>query len=238
MESFSQFNEDVLVWQYFGQRKSGFFIEVGANAPFTFSQTWLLEKNGWKGILAEPLPWRCDELRRNRPGSRVFQVAVGAPDRRGTITLNIPEDDMFAALKPSKKGPVPVRSETVTLTTLDDILAESGNPGVDYVSIDVEGMEIDVLRGFDLARHKPALLLVEDHLKSRNVYCYLKERGYQLVKRTGCNHWFVPDGAKFGLSTFWERLYLLKKVNLNVPFNANRRRLVNFLKSLGGAEPS
>ena len=185
MNSFSQFGEDVLVWEHFGRKRDGFFIEVGANAPFTYSQTWLLEQQGWTGVLVEPLAGRGEELRRNRPGSRVFQVAVGAPENRGTITLQVPEDDMFASLKPSAKGPAAQRTESVRLATLDDLIAEAGVRRLDYLSIDVEGMELEVLRGFDLARHRPALILVEDHLKSLAVYRHLSGRSYRLVKRTG-----------------------------------------------------
>jgi hypothetical protein len=50
--------EKVQVWEFFGFRTDGFYIEVGANDPKTLSQTWLLEKVGWRGILIEPLP-RC-----------------------------------------------------------------------------------------------------------------------------------------------------------------------------------
>lgn len=233
MNSFSQFGEDVLVWEHFGRKRDGFFVEVGANAPFIYSQTWLLEQQGWTGLLVEPLASRSEELRQHRPGSRVFQAAAGAPESRGTITLQVPEDDMFASLKPSAKGPAALRTESVRLATLDDLIAEAGTRRLDYLSIDVEGMEIEVLRGFDLARHRPALILVEDHLKSLVVYRHLSGRGYRLVKRTGCNNWFVPDGSPFKLAGPVERLVLWKRMHLNTPFNINRRRLVGALKSIG-----
>lgn len=46
--------EKQLVWEFFGRKRDGFFVEVGANGPFAGSQTWLLEQNGWRGVLVEP----------------------------------------------------------------------------------------------------------------------------------------------------------------------------------------
>jgi len=225
MESFSQFGEDVLVWEHLGRRTDGYFVEVGANAPFEFSQTWFFERQGWRGLLVEPLAAKADLLRANRPRSRVFQVALGAPADCGEMTIGVPADDMFAALRPRDKAPAAVRCEVVRVTTLDAILAEAGNPRVDYLSIDVEGMEWEVLQGFDLARHQPPLILMEDHFKNLQVHRHLAGNGYELVKRTGCNNWYVPRGTAFRLTTPGERLKLWKRLHLNTPLNLARRRL-------------
>lgn len=169
MKSFSQFGEDALVWKHFGRRPNGFFVEVGANHPTELSNTWFLEQRGWSGILIEPLTEKCTLLREARKASRVFQVAIGAAEGRGLVELKIPSQDVCAMVKvPKPKNMVAVKTETVRLATLDDILAEAGNPRIDFVSIDVEGMEMDVLRGFDLERHRPGLVMLEDHLTTWN----------------------------------------------------------------------
>ena len=93
-----------------------------------------------------------------------------------------------------------------------------GNPHVDFVSIDVEGTQLDVLRGFDLERYSPGLLLMEDHLHRLDVHCYIKKQGYRLVKRTGLNNWYVPGHRPFALSSTVERIRLWKKVWGNTPF--------------------
>src|SRR5580658_4563785 len=89
MDSYSQSGEDLLLWKYFGGKLDGFFVEVGANHPTRCSQTWLFEKQGWKGILVEPIAENCRVLLRERPASIVFQCAVGAPEQRGRAQLNI-----------------------------------------------------------------------------------------------------------------------------------------------------
>jgi hypothetical protein len=118
--------------------------------------------------------------------------------------------------------------------TLDDVLAEAGNPRLDLVSIDVEGAELAVLRGFNLARHQPAVLLIEDHLQRLSVHWHLVHQGYRLRKRTGCNNWYLPAGAAFNLAGTAERLGLFKEIWFDTPvrclrfalkrWSANRKR--------------
>ena len=79
-------DQDRAVWQFFGQKSQGFFIEVGANDPFGGSQTWLLEQNGWKGILIEPQQQFSQRLKAARPGSQVFGVACARPTGREWLT--------------------------------------------------------------------------------------------------------------------------------------------------------
>ena len=68
---------------------------------------------------------------------------------------------------------------------LDEIIERARCSGIDFVSIDVEGAEFDVLRGFDLGRHRPSLVLLEDHLFDVKSHRLLCASGYRLVKRTG-----------------------------------------------------
>ena len=76
---------------------------------------------------------------------------------------------------------------------LDDILVETGAPtSIDFVSIDVEGHEVEILRGFDLARWRPRLLLVEDHVTDLPTHRFLTRAGYRLIQRTGLNGRYVP----------------------------------------------
>ncbi len=225
MNSYSQSGEDLLLWEYFGARPDGFFVEVGANHPTKCSQTWLFEQRGWKGILVEPIARNSELLRQHRPGSRVFQCALGAPEQRGRARLNVAAgNDGWSGLH-LNDGVVVDRTEEVEVRTLDDVLAEAGNPKLDFVSIDVEGMELQVLRGFDLARHRPAVLLVEDHLQHLEVHRHLVRHAYRVVKRTGENNWYVPKRQPFHMTTRTERLKLFRKMFLGLPFRKIRMSL-------------
>jgi len=220
-EGFSQFGEDVLVWDYFKRKREGFFVEVGANAPRSNSQTWFLEKNGWSGILIEPQSSCCQALREQRPQSRVFQAACCAPGQKGTLTLHVSNNNSLSSLKKHANDTDVeyVGTETVQALPLDDILAQAGHPAVDFLSIDVEGFELDVLRGLDLGKYHTPLLLIEDHLHSLDVHFHLCRHGYKLVKRTGCNNWYIPRRAPFHVGV-WDRIKLFRKVWLGTPLRA------------------
>jgi len=195
MQSYSQYGEDLILWDYFKGKPDGLFVEIGANHPTALNNTWFFEQRGWRGILIEPLPDRCRELRQLRHRSQIIEAALGAPENRGTAAFKVAAEQASSGLvlKPDIKC---LGEITVTLTTLDDVLAAAANPKIDFITLDVEGTELDVLRGFSLERHRPLVLLVEDHWRSPCLHRHLGVRGYRIVRRTGVNSWYVPADAK------------------------------------------
>jgi hypothetical protein len=92
----------------------------------------------------------------------------------------------------------------VAVQTLDEILREAGAPtAIDFVSIDVEGHEVDVLRGFDLTHWRPRLILIEDHVTNLSAHRALARAGYRLIRRTGLNGWYVPRAAAPRIGLGW-----------------------------------
>ena len=88
-----EIEEKELVWKFFGQRRTGVFVEVGANDPVAGSQTWLLEQNGWQGVLVEPQSAHYEKLRQRRKNSQVFQVACSGPEMEGEMDLLLADAD-------------------------------------------------------------------------------------------------------------------------------------------------
>jgi len=220
-DSFAQNREDVIAWDYFARKTDGFFVEVGANHPTELSQTWFLEQRGWKGILVEPLPACCERLRAVRKNSAVCQAAAGAPNQVGEATLNVAASDAWSHLGEANQSlPVAARIK-VAVRTLESILEEYRAPRVDLLSIDTEGMELKVLLGLDLPRRQPALVVLEDHMETLDLYFHMRRQGYRLVKRTGPNNWWVPAGAKAVPSTLGERFSVWNRIWFRHP----RRRL-------------
>ena len=220
--------EKELVWEFFGRKRDGVFVEVGANDPVAGSQTWLLEQSGWQGVLVEPQASLCEKLRAARPRSRVFQVACSCPDSEGEADLILTEYDGNATLKPQRDshGINYVGAERVRITTLDSVLQAAGVSRMDFVSLDVEGHEIEVMRGFNFEKYKPSLILIEDGVRDLAKHRFLKRRGYKLVKRTTLNNWYVPKEHPFKMSPWRERLGLVRKMYLGLPF----RKLQLFLR--------
>lgn len=225
--SYAQSKEDLLIWDFFARKPEGFFVEVGANDPENLSQTRLLEEQGWRGILVEPLPDCCDRLRRVRSRAKVFQLACGSPAQRGRARFRVAAAGDRSSLADCENYDPTVqftRLIDVEIRTLDDLLAQEGHPRVDFVSIDVEGAELSVLQGFDLDRHQPALLLVEDYVYTLAVHRHLTGHGYKLVRRTGSNNWYVPRATPFP-QPFRARVGLFRKMYAATPLRILKRWL-------------
>ncbi len=209
--------EEDLIRQFFRDRPPGFFVDVGAAEPEFGSQSAHLEQMGWSGILVEPRPEQAERLRRARRAA-VYQVACSSPCNAGrTMTLHVrggysslSETLVIAGLEPQGTIDVAVR-------TLDELLTDAAAPApIDFVSIDVEGHEPEVLEGFDLARWKPRLILVEDHILTLTLHRALERRGYAWVRRTGLNGWYVPADAATAVGWFG-RMQFVRKYYFDIP---------------------
>lgn len=188
----SQFGEDLVLWHLFAGRRDGFFIEVGAYDGYTYSVTHAFEQAGWTGLLVEPLPERFEACRSRRPRSRVVNAALSTRGSSGTATFHHIasskahyEASSYLDAGTQRRRPMrppkgDVRTVTVPLTTMDDLLAGHAGP-IDFVVLDVEGHELALLDGFDLDRFKPAVFMVEDQSMGRDLalHDYLAARGYE-----------------------------------------------------------
>jgi len=135
-----------LVLRFLGA-EPGYFVEVGANDPELYSQTYEMEQRGWRGLLVEPIPEFCDRLRAERPGSVVAETACASPERVGTATFHVAPDGLMSTLDPEAlQHGVETVEITVNVTTLDAVLDEHADAPIDFVSIDVEGSQLDVAR--------------------------------------------------------------------------------------------
>ncbi len=218
---FPQDAETELKRVFFANTDRGYFVEVGANLPRDGSQTFDLEGRGWTGVLVEPQADLADGLRRQR-SARVFAAACSSRRHAGGfMTLHLAGGHSsfdaklnLAEVKPHGAVAVPVR-------TLDEILIEAQAPAIDFVSIDVEGHELDVLDGFDLARWQPHLILIEDLLLHLRLHRYLQRAGYRWLRRTGINNWYVPTDKAPSLG--WDgRWQFFNKFYLGTPFRRLR----------------
>ncbi len=226
MARYTPGHETRLVPEFFGGRK-GFFVEVGANDPRERSQTWHLEQAGWTGVLIEPQPDLADKLRTART-AKVFGVACSSPENAGrTLPLHVAGPLSGLDRERLAPGTEPETVINVPIRTLDSILEEARAPqGFDFLSIDVEGHEIEVLRGFDAARWRPRLILLEDHVGDLTKHRFLSAAGYRIIRRYENNGWYVPREA--AERTQWQdRWEILRKYYLALPFrllrNASRR---------------
>jgi FkbM family methyltransferase len=237
---FGEDAEDKLKDDFFAGTRNGFFVDVGANDPKDISQSWLLEQMGWRGVLVEPQPWLAQQLREQRRAA-VFACACSSPQNAGKMlpfqvsgnhsSLNL----NFFVPGMRKEGIIEVPTRT-----LDDILTEANAPApIDLLAIDVESHEIDVLKGVNLSRWQPRLIVIEDLAFSTRLHRLLRSRGYKWVRRTGLNGWYVPDAFPMKVSAFG-RWQFFRKYYLGTPFRhirETKRKLRERLLRLVGRDP-
>jgi FkbM family methyltransferase len=218
---YSSEQEMRLVAAFFGNAK-GYFVEVGANDPQERSQTWHLEQAGWTGVLVEPQPDLAASLRGKRK-AKVFAVACSSPGNAGLeLPLHVAGPLSSLDRRSMAPGAVPETIIAVPVRTLDSILEEAGSPaGFDFLSIDVEGHELDVLRGFDMARWRPRLIMIEDHVPDLSKHRYLNASGYRIIRRYENNGWYVPRESAVARQRgdHWE---IVRKYYLALPFRMLR----------------
>ena len=219
-----ELEEKKLVREFFDNKKNGFFIEVGANEPDPlYSQSLHLEKElNWSGILVEPIDYLADKLRKTRGNSTVVEVACTSAEKAGKARLLIPvsgDRDIsgHASLETNIDHSLlfKTRELEVSAKTLDSIIKETVRSSkIDLLSIDVEGTELDVLKGAALNTHLPELIIIEDRLVFIGKHLFLKKYGYKIFRRTGFNNWYTIRPIEAHTS-FLNQLNLFMKIYLS-----------------------
>jgi len=209
--SYSQNAEDVVLMRTFFDAPRGRFIDVGAGHPTEGSLTYNLSRElGWRGVNIEPQDLWYRELCHMRPDDVNLRLAAGSAQRRTTL-FSVPGRPGLTttvaqiADHHSANG-LTLHPGRVVMSCLDDIMAAviSARPEmsrVDLVKIDVEGAEQEVLRGFDLTRWSPRVLVVEavqpGTLKPSHASWEpaVLAAGYRLTLFDGLNRFYVHDSV-------------------------------------------
>lgn len=198
----AQNGEDRWLDAHFAGKRGGFYVEVGAYDGAHLSNTYHFEQIGWSGVLIEPDPVMAEQCRRNRPRSRTFACAVVGPGDGGEIVFfRVAEGQVYSTthLSPSHRERLDKlgfkwQEIRVPARTLDSILAEAAPSRIDFVSIDVEGGELQVLSGFDIRRWTPAIVIVETNARRRDpaIREYFVDHGYAYRHSIDVNDFYAP----------------------------------------------
>lgn len=196
-ESYSQEGEDLIVGRLFDGVLKGFFVDVGAHHPFRFSNTWLLYKRGWRGINIDATPGSMEEFRRWRPRDINLECLVSTDTRARPYflhdepALNTMSEDLVrrrAEESPQYKVTGTVMLPAKSLSTL----LEEGLPkgqAVDFLNIDVEGHDLDVLKSNDWEKFHPKVIAAEllatsiADVEGNEIYRFLADRNYRLYAK-------------------------------------------------------
>jgi len=203
---FSQRGQDWFLSTYvFPGVHNGFFLDIGANHPFDLSNTCYFEKQGWTGMAFEPQP-HVQSLWKDVRNTPCLQLALG--ETEGNILFNsiiadnwthalayvssVAEERQF--LLEDLKEPHEVQQIQVKQKRLESVLQEYGIGEIDFISMDVEGYEMNVLKGIDFSKVHIKCFVIENDatcIGDNTIREFLKEKGYTHIARLSGDDVFV-----------------------------------------------
>ena len=190
---YSQFGEDETIRRRFPKGFKGFFVDVGCFHPKKYNNTWRLYKKGWRGINIDIDSIKIEAFDIARPDDINITSAVSDTEgelefwSHGFYSVTTTLDENFAAGKP---GYTKKTTRAARLTTLIDETPHKGEP-INFLSVDCEGHDLQVLQSLDFDRYRPSLIAVELHQKLLNeveesaLYRFLVDKGYVLTGWSG-----------------------------------------------------
>lgn len=190
---YSQFAEDISIRRFFPKSYQGFFVDVGCFHPKKYNNTWLLYKRGWCGINIDIDPIKIAGFKLLRPADT--NIATAISDIEGEVSLY---SRGFYSLTSSlsekfSEGKTGYRTKKTTSKKLTTVLDESKykDHEIDFLSVDAEGHDLEVLQSLDFKRYKPKLVAVESHfplfsdVQESALYKFLVKKDYCLVGWSG-----------------------------------------------------
>lgn len=191
--TFSQIQQDRWVLDELKDKRGGFFVEIGAFDGKTHSNTYLLETEySWTGILAEPNPILSDGIRSIR-SSPLDTCPVDSATGKSVVMRFVTDEPELSAMADRafndqhadarRKGSVEITQNTISL---NDLLEKYHAPEtIDFISMDTEGNEPDILSSFDFDRYAVRLFCIEHNYTEANVKLdeIMFRKGYERVYR-------------------------------------------------------
>lgn len=201
-KSRSQFRQDLFVLSHLQFKENGYFVEFGATNGIDLSNSYLLETEfSWRGILVEPAKSWHKSLRKNRPLAEIEEMCVWSDSNH---RLNFNESDFAELSTINSFSNVDIHARrrsigskyTVTSISLNDLLRKYNSPKhIDYLSIDTEGSEFEILNALDFNEFSFGVITVEHNFSDSrdNLYGLLTHNGYKRVfeEISGVDDWYV-----------------------------------------------
>jgi FkbM family methyltransferase len=204
--SYAQRYEDLYLMRCFGERSEGFYIDIGAGHPVYDNVSFAFYLQGWRGVTVEPNPWLAQLARAVRPRDRHVESLVGAASGQATFYLvedfhgfsTMIEGHAQAAQREFGKGS---QSLIGPVTTLRDLCEAHAPAAFDFLKIDVEGAEADVILNGDWQNFRPKVAVVEALAPYSQVPAwdawepFLARHGYRPVWFDSLNRYYLAEEA-------------------------------------------
>jgi len=192
---YSQEGEDILLNRIFGKQRNGFYVDVGAHHPRRFSNTYYFYMKGWRGINIDAMPGSMKVFQKLRPNDINLEVAVSEKTQMLTYYMfNEPALNSFSKTIMTEHQTEEHRIvDTIDVSSLPlyQILNEHlpFEQKIDFLSVDVEGFDLQVLESNDWDKYRPRVILVEimnsslNSLINETIYQFLVSKGYRLFAK-------------------------------------------------------
>jgi FkbM family methyltransferase len=201
IHSYSQFGEDAFIAQHFDPEYKGICIDIGATDGIGMSNTYHFEQHGWKAICVEANPAMIPSLTQTR--ANAVHCAVGQYNNKEVefkvVTLEGGNQTAISGLELDHRlmeshaflNPQ-VSIVKVPERTLDSIIEDfDWVTHIDFISIDTEGTELDVLKGFDIPKWNVKMFCIENNFNDPEIEQYLAMFGYRKVRRHEVNDFYT-----------------------------------------------
>lgn len=206
IKSYSQEGEDMILRRMFEDKATGFYVDVGAHHPRRFSNTYYFYRRGWRGVNVEPNPDALAIFQSVRKRDINLQCGVALAEQSLTYykfdepALNTFDETLVdnrlaqTDYQLVEKITVPVRR---LAKLFDEVLPRDQR--IDFMTVDVEGFDLQVLQSNDWEKYRPAVVLAEalsttmEDFQSNEIVMYMTSQGYRCFGKT-YNTWFFTDG--------------------------------------------
>ena len=194
--SYALDGEDLVLNNIVGNKEKGVYIDVGAYHPQQFSNTYFFYKKGWEGINIDAMPKSMISFKKERPRDINLEYAIS--DKEESLTyyiFNVPALNTFSEEEAKRKDGLNsyyqiIDRVSITTKTLSEILHKhiSDDVEIDFLNIDVEGLDYQVLVSNDWNCFKPKVILIEELwsdlefvVKNSKIKIFLETKGYKLI---------------------------------------------------------
>lgn len=208
--SFSQNGEDLMLKSFLGkkmkEKRKGFYVDVGAHHPTRFSNTYYFYIKGWNGINLDPIPGIMQSF--NDVRSRDINLEIGISEVRQNLYYYRFNDNAYNTFSKevveTKRLPY-LDSKIVETYPLVEILDKylPNEQKIDFLNIDVEGLDYEVLISNNWSKYRPYIILIEvlntpsiTETMNSKIALYLKKKGYTMIGKTK-NTIFFQDNINF-----------------------------------------
>jgi FkbM family methyltransferase len=208
---YSQYGQDkFLNEKIFKNQRDGFFFDIGANDGITFSNTYYFEKNlNWSGICVEPIQTTFEKLTKNRTsdningcisdfeGTDTFYEISGYSEMLSGLKSKYHESHLERIRNEVKEFGGDIKEIEVTCYNINNILLAKGIEKVDYLSIDIEGGEKDLLKVVDFKNFCFDYITIENNYDDNEIRQIMESKKFKKIAVLGCDELYQKKKSSF-----------------------------------------